>query len=531
MFTSLSKKNLLIVLIFFVLYFFLGLLCFKHYGFAFDEDIQRQIGESNLKYIINYFGISTISSPEILYPHYGVSFEALALIIEKIFRVQDIHNQYLLRHFLIFLFSFIGVYFFFLLLFKRYRSIILSLIGCLLLILSPRFFAESFYNSKDIVFMYAFIISFYFSLLFLEKPKTKNTIFFALACAFLINIRVLGAILPLLVTIIFFIKYLRSDYKEFILYLFSYLFFLIIFTILMWPSLWSGPINGFINAFFIFKSYNIEIYNYYLGNYTNAKNIHWYYIPLWIFITTPPFILLLFFLGIVLLIKRVLGRLFSINNKDENKDLWRGSSELIDLISILSIILPISLTILLNSTLYNGWRHLYFVYPFLILISINPIYRLKITSQKLQKLSYLVIVVFCLYYSFWNLKFHPFQYSYFNFLSGQKAHLNFDVDYWGLSNKYALEYIIKNNKYNSEKINVSNLSDTNLILNIKLLEKEKRAKINYVGEFMKSDFLIDNNIFFKPSNKKRREILEHFDIFHQLIIDNVLITSIYRKKI
>ena len=184
MFTSLSKKNLLIVLIFFVLYFFLGLLCFKHYGFAFDEDIQRQIGESNLKYIINYFGISTISSPEILYPHYGVSFEALALIIEKIFRVQDIHNQYLLRHFLIFLFSFIGVYFFFLLLFKRYRSIILSLIGCLLLILSPRFFAESFYNSKDIVFMYAFIISFYFSLLFLEKPKTKNTIFLPLLVLF-----------------------------------------------------------------------------------------------------------------------------------------------------------------------------------------------------------------------------------------------------------------------------------------------------------------------------------------------------------
>ena len=48
---------------------------------------------------------------------------------------------------------------------------------------------------------------------------------------------------------------------------------------------------------------------------------------------------------------------------------------------------------------------------------------------------------------------------------------------------------------------------------------------------MKSDFLIDNNIFFKPSNRKRREILEHFDVFHQLIIDNVLITSIYKKKL
>ena len=238
----------------------------------------------------------------------------------------------------------------------------------------------------------------------------------------------------------------------------------------------------------------------------------------------------MFTLGVVLLIKRVLRRLFVINNNYENKDLWRGGSELIDLISILSIVLPIGLTILLNSTLYNGRRHLYFIYPFLVLISINPIYRLKMISQKLQKLSYLAIVIFSLYYSYWNFKFHPFQYSYFNIFSGQKAHLNFDVDYWGLSNKYALEYIIQNNKNNNEKINVSNLSDTNLILNIKLLEKEKRAKINYVGEAMKSDFLIDNNIFFKPSNRKRREILEHYDVFHQLIIDNVLITSIYRKK-
>tara|TARA_Y100001958_G_C21056246_1_gene420640 strand:- start:25 stop:765 length:741 start_codon:yes stop_codon:yes gene_type:complete len=245
----------------------------------------------------------------------------------------------------------------------------------------------------------------------------------------------------------------------------------------MWPSLWSDPINGFVNAFFIFKSYNIEIYNYYLGNYINAKNIHWYYIPLWIFITTPPLILFLFILGIVFLIKRVLKRLFAIKKNNENKDLWRGNSELIDLISILSIVLPIGLTILLSSTLYNGWRHLYFVYPFLILISINPIYRLKMISQKFQKLSYLMIVFFSLYYFFWNFKFHPFQYSYFNIFSGQKAHLNFDVDYWGLSNKYALEYIIKNNRNNSGKINVSNLSDTNLILNIKLLEKEKRQRI------------------------------------------------------
>ena len=45
-------------------------------------------------------------------------------------------------------------------------------------------------------------------------------------------------------------------------------------------------------------------------------------------------------------------------------NLWRGKKELQDLIFFLTFSIPIFITIILYSTLYDGWRHLYFIYPF-----------------------------------------------------------------------------------------------------------------------------------------------------------------------
>lgn len=530
MFTSLSKKDLIRVYFFFISYFIIGIFAFDNYGFAFDEDIQRKIGESNLNYIINFFNLSHNVKKEILYPYYGISFEALALLIEKFLGLEDLNNQYQLRHLLIFFFCFIGSVFFFLLLLKRFNSVNISLVGCLFLILSPRIFAESFYNSKDIILMHSFIISFYFSILFLENPKKKNIFLFSFFSAFLINVRIVGLILPILILIVFFLKYFRSDYKKFFSNFFLYLILLIFFTILMWPFLWNNPINNFINAFLIFKSYNIDIYNFYLSNYVYAKNLYWHYIPIWISVTTPPVILIFFIIGLFFLTKRIFQRLVNINNSKPLNDLWRGNYEMIDLITLILVVIPVGLVITFNSTLYNGWRHLYFIYPFIILVSINPIYRFYFFHYKLKKILFLILAISFVYYSHWNFKFHPFQYSYFNIFAGKEAHLKFDVDYWGLSNKYALEYIIKNHNLSKNKIYVSNVSDTSLILNINLLDKNKKNIIEYTGAILESDFIIDNNIFFRPSNKRRREILKKFDIFHELVIDNTLITRIYKKR-
>ena len=60
---------------------------------------------------------------------------------------------------------------------------------------------------------------------------------------------------------------------------------------------------------------------------------------------------------------------------------------------------------------------------------------------------------------------HPHQYVYFNFIGGKKPHLNYEIDYWGLSNKYALIKILSS-KQKDEVVTVSNVSDTNLNENL-----------------------------------------------------------------
>ena len=103
----------------------------------------------------------------------GIVFDLPLALLELIFQVDDSREIFLLRHFFNFLLFFISVYFFFQLVKSRYNSWLVGLIGALFLIISPRIFADSFYNNKDIVFMSLFIISLFTATKFLEKKKFK----------------------------------------------------------------------------------------------------------------------------------------------------------------------------------------------------------------------------------------------------------------------------------------------------------------------------------------------------------------------
>ena len=68
----------------------------------------------------------------------------------------------------------------------------LAILGSTFLFLSPRIFAQSFYNNKDIVFMSLFVISLYTAINFLEKPNVKNAIIFSIISSLAIDIRILA---------------------------------------------------------------------------------------------------------------------------------------------------------------------------------------------------------------------------------------------------------------------------------------------------------------------------------------------------
>ena len=68
----------------------------------------------------------------------------------------------------------------------------------------------------------------------------------------------------------------------------------------------------------------------------------------------------------------------------------------------------------------------------------------KYLSSKL----FIFLVFYLSYIILYNLvKFHPYQNVYFNYLIKHKANKYFEIDYWGLANREAIEFIIKDSKY------------------------------------------------------------------------------------
>ena len=197
------------VFLFFAILFSIGIAIFDDYGIALDEDNSRINGFVSLKYIFEIFLpnkihlINEIIEVPNINMHsekgIGVVFDLPMAFIEYFFKVEDPRTFYLIRHFSNFLIFYVSVYFFYLIVKKRFDSCLMGLIGASFLIISPRIFAESFYNSKDLVFLSLFIISIYTAVKFLENPTLKNLIFFCLAAAASIDLRILAIFLPLLV--------------------------------------------------------------------------------------------------------------------------------------------------------------------------------------------------------------------------------------------------------------------------------------------------------------------------------------------
>ena len=525
---------------FFITYFIIGFFLTKDYGIAFDEDTQRDLGQNRIDYIKSFFlkifGNAQSSDVEvkIKHPEYGVLFEVFALWVEKILNVTESRYQFFLRHYLIFFTSFIGSIFFYFLALKRFSSWKIALLGTVFLITSPRIFASGFFNSKDIIFMYFFIINTFFAIIFLEKPNKFNSIMLSFVSALCIGVSVRGIILTILVLYFLWIKSLRKDYNFKIINSVLTLFLsLIFFIVLFWPSLWENPINNFTNSMTIFWNYDHDQFNFYLGSFVPAQVNHWHYIPLWICITTPLLIITLFVYGFLLSIRRIFCRLIKIESKVDLNDLWRGFSEFQDLIFVILVFAPIFLTIVFKSTLYTGWRHLYFIYPFIVLIGLNALriiyLRLHlIKAQNIKRILNLIISIFIISNFFWIYKNHPFQNNYFNFFAGDKPHNNFEVDYWGLSNRFVLEKIL--NDDDKQIIAVSAISVTSLAHNFNILTEKQKKRIRYSKDLKSSDYIINNNIFLWGDKNKLKKIPGNFEVYYELFIDDILVTTIYKRS-
>jgi len=296
-----KKKYKIVVCLFFITYFLIGTGIFKDYSVSWDESAARERGKLSVEYVIN--GNQSLFSIEGKY--HGPAFEMLLFTIEKYLNLsRDSRAIYLMRHFVTFLLFYTSVWFFYLLCKRGFQSWRIGLLGSLFLIMSPRLFAHSFYNSKDVAFLAFFIISIYTLVRFLDKKTLGNAFLHALTCALLVDVRIPGVIIPFFTLISFGIDLLTTksengERKKIIKNLLGYVILLICFIILFWPFLWPHPFRHFIESFKLMVHYSpaSRTENLYLGKYLKSTNLPWHYIPLWVIISTPIIYTIFFFVG------------------------------------------------------------------------------------------------------------------------------------------------------------------------------------------------------------------------------------------
>ncbi|MEK6322628.1 MAG: glycosyltransferase family 39 protein [Acidobacteriota bacterium] len=468
---------------FFIIYLIAGLFAYKQYGVHWDDGAQRDYGNANWNYILHKdkaligFGDR----------YHGPALEILLIGVEKAFGLSDTREILLAHHLADFIFFYLSVIAFFFSAHILFGHEKWALMASLMLVLSPRIFGNSFFNSKDIGFLCAMIFSFYTLLKLMAKPDFLRLLVHCAATAFAIDIRIL-AIIMVPVSLFILLKGLFEQpalKKRYLLLLALFPILLSGFTILFWPILWEGPWHYFYTALLEMKRFlRWPGEMLYFGHYISATHLPWHYLPAWILLTTPLFFSVFWIFGAVITIKTLITDPISFF---KGNFLWGA-------VLYLSVA-PILAVILLKSVVYDSWRHVFFIYPFFVLVAV---FGFKNLYERLSAMPKTILTGFTALYflamTIITIYLHPHQNSYFNLAAVMcytPVEKQFEMDYWGLGYRQGLEYILRSNP-DKGAIKVRSLNEPG-VWNKDILKKDERARLEVNRESPDADYFVTNH--------------------------------------
>ena len=347
---------ILAAILFFLILLGVGLAIYANYGMSWDEITQLDLGIKNYRYIFK-------GDPALLDMRdrwYGPVFEIFLVVFQS---NRGDMQMFLSRHLLTFLTFFSGCIGFYFLAKRFTKSSWLALIGSACLVLSPRIFANAFYNSKDIPFLVLYIFSLYSMLWFLDRPSIRRGLLHALVSALLISVRIPGVIIPALTLLGlgYQVAGKLTSWKKALANMVTYFVLVIGGCIAFWPALWKDPLHGFIEAFRFMSQFPHESEILYLGRRISSLQVPWHYVIVWLAVTTPLFYLLAFAGGLVPITRRM-KNLFQKQFSREQRD---------ELLVLLALLGPLAAVIVMQSVLYDGWRQMFFIYPAFLLVMLK----------------------------------------------------------------------------------------------------------------------------------------------------------------
>lgn len=537
------NSNYLLLLFFLIL----GLFIVKDYGLSTDEPfhrtngyfwylnlVEKLVGNNEIfqdlknKFQNMYWSNDFENG---LYHEYGIFFDLVSALVEEALNIDTSENAFYLKHKLNFITFFISIIFFYKLINERFKNTIFSTTITIFYLSSPRIFAEAFYNPKDIIFMSFSVIALYYCLNTIEKFSFKNIFYFSLFSSIATNVRIMGILFLFLFSIFFIFNsleeknYFKKNLKNYLIFIIFYFFFLYLF----WPYLWESPLNNFFTAFKSFANYEWGGSVLYLGKYHLASSLPWHYIAVWIISTTPVFFLFFIFVGLLKTLLQFLKNFLNLSNQTK---IWFNIQQQKDFFILFFFFIPLISVVLFNSTLYGGWRHLYFIHPclvYFIAVAMELIF-LKLNIRNfikniLKVFVSLVIIINC----YTLIKLHPYQNIYFNFFMNKYANNFFEIDYWGLGNREAIKFLDANNI--DKDLEVRTASFTPLFFS-KFFLNPKQENIKITGtENTEQDFIFTNFVYESdPKYLKKYTIPKNYSTYFILKKNNIIINKILQKN-
>lgn len=462
-----------VVFSFFIIYFALGLLIVGDYGISTDEPTERETSLRQYQFAFSklYFLFTKRQAPGLEHDYvwyqnwlqgsnedrfYGTFLQWPTVILEHWHGFDADHfdpqTVYFSRHLLNFVYFYLALLCFYFLLKQRFQKRSLALLGILMIVLTPRFFAEAFYNNKDILFAAFYIITIYFSEKFIRQKSWLNLLFLAVITAVTANTRIMVGV----VAFVYWFQLANEFFKQikekfnwknlFQLLIWPILTFLI--YIFIHPTAWGqefGFLWQIIKSFSQYDAWQGETL--YFGNFVPWNKIPWHYTLGYLWATVPLVFSVLIIYGV-----GVWFKFFKQTFKNQEKKLLPIIFSLDNKMLSFALI-PLLAVIFCHSVLYNSWRHLYFIYFPLIYLAVLGLSTLKKNSKRLK-----IILIFlsCTFITtiFWMIKNHPYEMVYYNPLIRNQLAKNFERDYWGLSIQPLFKEVLELEKNNREKITI-----------------------------------------------------------------------------
>jgi hypothetical protein len=317
----------------------------------------------------------------------------------------------------------------------------IGLLGALLLAVTPRFFAHGAFNSKDIPFAVLYV----WCLFLLAKDLGRDigsslwrVIPMSLVAGMLLGTRVGGGIIFLPILAGFAAKWWTSGHGARQLAFLSARFSLVLLVawglmLLAWPWAQGAPITNPLLALRVFSEFPHRSLELFAGELMASRDLPVYYLPEWLFRTLPEAVLIGLALAVPL---AILGKL-PVKRLLDPPVLAAG----------VALVFPLATVILGRAHLYDGARHLFFIFPLLALVAAAGIMAAVSRLPRWMSLGVAAVAGASLVVTIADAaRLFPYEHVYFNRISGglPAAEGKLELDYWGLSYREGAEWLNEN---------------------------------------------------------------------------------------